>query len=69
MRKRGSGSKRVREYEGIPSRDDLHKLHESMNTWQECMRNHTKDVDLSKLGKRAWHKELGKIGCVFHIMR
>jgi len=38
--------KRVRGYEGIPGHDEPHKLCVSMNALQECMRNHTKFVDL-----------------------
>jgi len=30
--------KRVRGSAGIPSHDDQHKLHGSVNTWQECVR-------------------------------
>jgi hypothetical protein len=45
--------KRVRGYERIPGRDDLHKFRGSMNAWQEFVRNHTNCVDLRTLGKSA----------------
>jgi len=34
-----------------------------------AMMNHTNSVDLWKLGNSVWDQELGKIDCVFHIMR
>jgi len=34
-----------------------------------AVRNYTQSVDLWKLGQSAWHQELGKIYCVFWMMR
>jgi len=34
-----------------------------------AVRNHTNGVDLQQLGKSAWDQQLGKIDCVFCIMR
>jgi len=56
--------KRVRWYDSLLRHDEPHKLHVSMNAWQEWMRIHTDWVDLRKLGKSAWDKELGKIVCI-----
>jgi len=55
-------------YAGIPGHDEPHKLHGSMNAWQECMRIHTNCLDLRKLGKSAYDQQLGNIECVFRIM-
>jgi len=60
---------RVWRYKGIPGHDELHKWCGSTNTWQECVMTHTNCVDLLKLSKSAWDQELGKIECVFCIMR
>ena len=60
--------RRVRGYEGIPGYDEPHKVHGSMNTWQECVRIRTHCVDLRTLGKSAQAQELGKIACVFRIL-
>jgi len=38
--------KMVRGSDGLPVHDEPHKLHGSMHTWQECVRNHTNCVDL-----------------------
>ena len=46
--------KRVRGYEGLSGHDEPHTLCGSMNAWQECVRNHTKCVDLWKLHNSAW---------------
>jgi hypothetical protein len=40
-----------------------------MNTWQKYVRNHTKCVDLSKLGMSGWVEELGKTEYVCCIIR
>jgi hypothetical protein len=40
----------ARGYEGIPGREKPYNRHGYMNTWQKYVRNHTKCVDLSKLG-------------------
>ena len=59
----------MRGYEGVPSHDEAHKLRESMNAWEECVTIHTNCVDLQKLGKSVYDQKLGKIECVFCIMR
>jgi len=56
VRKSGSGSRSV----GRGSAD--------MKRYP-AVRNRTNCVDLWKLGKSAWEQELGKINCVFRIMR
>jgi hypothetical protein len=59
----------MRGYDRIPGHDEPHKLHGSMNAWEEYVRIHTNCVDLQKLGNSAYDQELGKIECVFHILR
>jgi len=61
--------KKVKGYEETPGHDEPHILRGSMNAWQKCVRNHTNCVDLWKLGHSSRHQGLGKIECVFGIMR
>ena len=59
----------VRRYEGIPGHDEPHILRVSMNAGPKCVRKHPDCVDLCQLSKSALVQELGKIECVFRIMR
>jgi len=60
---------RVRGYEGVPSHEERHKSGGSIKARQESVRDYPNCVNLPKLGKSEWDQELGKVECVFLIMR
>jgi len=53
----------------VPSHGEPQKLCGSMKAWQVWVKNYTNCVNVEKLHKSVWDQELGKIHCVFHIMR
>jgi hypothetical protein len=59
----------VRGYNRIPGHDEPHIVCESMNTSQGCMTMHRDCMDVRLINKSPYDQELGKIECVFRIMR
>jgi hypothetical protein len=60
---------RVSGYEGVPSWYVPRTVCGTTNVQQECMTKYTDSEYLSILCKRVWDLVLGKVDCVFHIMR